>query len=79
MPWGVEWVLSFPRAPMGSVSIQCWCMACATVVRMIGSAVVAGWGLWIAQREKAGGARREKMAMGAGGTGGGRGGEKKEL
>ncbi|MCJ1323715.1 GET complex subunit get1 [Thelotrema lepadinum] len=84
VPWGVEWVLSFPRAPMGSVSIQIWCMACATVVKMIGAAAVAGWGLWLAQRAGRMG-KGEKVTMGAGGgtAGGGRGeggeGDKKEL
>ena len=41
VPWYIEWVLSFPRAPLGSVSIQLWGIACITVVRMVGAAVVA--------------------------------------
>ncbi|KAK2774868.1 GET complex subunit get1 [Onygenales sp. PD_12] len=41
MPWQVEWVLSFPRAPMGSVSIQVWGGACAAVVALVGDAVGA--------------------------------------
>ena len=43
VPWYIEWVLSFPRAPTGSVSIQIWGIACATVVQMVGAAVVAGF------------------------------------
>ena len=35
VPGYVEWVLSFPRAPTGSVSILIWEMACATVVQMV--------------------------------------------
>ena len=50
MPAYVEWVLSFPRAPMGSVSIQVWGIACASVVGMLGSAAVAGFVLFTDQR-----------------------------
>ncbi|PGH20819.1 protein GET1 [Polytolypa hystricis UAMH7299] len=39
LPWQVEWVLSFPRAPLGTVSIQIWGGACATVVPLVGDAV----------------------------------------
>jgi len=38
-PWQVEWVLSFPRAPYGTVSIQIWGGACATVISLVGDAV----------------------------------------
>jgi tail-anchored protein insertion receptor len=31
-PYYVEWVLSFPRAPLGSVSIVSWQTACTGVV-----------------------------------------------
>ncbi|ODH25675.1 protein GET1 [Paracoccidioides brasiliensis] len=41
IPWQVEWVLSFPRAPMGTVSIQVWGGACAVVVALIGEAIGA--------------------------------------
>lgn len=41
MPSYVEWLLAFPRAPTGSVSIQVWGAACATVVQIVGAAVVA--------------------------------------
>ena len=51
VPYWVEWILSFPRAPLGSVSIQIWAIACGTVVRLVGAAVVAGWGLVLERRE----------------------------
>ena len=38
-PWQVEWLLSFPRAPLGTVSIQAWGAACGTVVSIIGDAI----------------------------------------
>ncbi|KAK2748730.1 GET complex subunit get1 [Myotisia sp. PD_48] len=40
-PWQVEWILSFPRAPMGTVSIQIWGGACSTVIPMIGNGIGA--------------------------------------
>ena len=65
MPGYVEWLLAFPRAPRGSVSVQMWWIACATVVQLVGTAVVAGLVLVREQRE--GG---EKVKMGAGGKNG---------
>lgn len=34
-------MLSFPRAPRGSVSIQVWGIACASVIALLGEAAVA--------------------------------------
>lgn len=31
-PYYVQWVLSFPRAPLGSVSIQVWSSVCARAI-----------------------------------------------
>lgn len=39
VPWQVEWILSFPRAPMGAISIQIWGAACGTVVPLVGDTV----------------------------------------
>ena len=65
VPGYIEWVLSFPRAPIGSVSIQIWGIACITVIQMVGAAVVAAWVLdkQGVQQEKKG----EAMKMGASG------------
>ncbi|KAL5000637.1 protein get1 [Aspergillus recurvatus] len=35
LPYPVEWVLAFPRAPQGSVSVQVWNSVCATAVTVI--------------------------------------------
>jgi len=35
IPWYGEWLLSFPRAPRGSVSVQVWQMACGSVLSMV--------------------------------------------
>ncbi len=61
VPGFVEWALAFPRAPRGSVSVQVWGIACATVVQLVGEAVVAGWVL-VREGEGKG---REGMKMGA--------------
>lgn len=34
-PYYVEWVLSFPRAPLGSVSTQVWSNVCATAIAVV--------------------------------------------
>ena len=73
MPGYVEWLLAFPRAPTGSVSIQIWGIACATIVQLVGAAVVAGL---VLVREQQQGKQKVKMSAGAGG---GKGEGKKEL
>ena len=73
VPGYVEWLLAFPRAPTGSVSIQIWGIACATIVQLIGAAVVAGLVL-VRQQEQG----RQKMKMGVGDRGE-KGEGKKEL
>lgn len=35
-PYYVEWILSFPRAPLGCVSIQVWSNVCATAIAVAG-------------------------------------------
>ncbi|KAM3072458.1 GET complex subunit get1 [Clarireedia jacksonii] len=40
-PYYAEWLLSFPRAPMGSISIQAWTLACAAVILLVSDALVA--------------------------------------
>lgn len=39
LPYPVEWVLSCPRAPLGTVSIQVWGSVCATVISLAGDVV----------------------------------------
>lgn len=41
VPGYVEWLLAFPRAPKGSISIQLWGIACASVISMCSEAIVA--------------------------------------
>lgn len=41
VPGYVEWILSFPRAPSGSISIQVWGVACASVIAMASEGIIA--------------------------------------
>ncbi|KAF9738548.1 GET complex subunit get1 [Paraphaeosphaeria minitans] len=41
VPYYVEWILSFPRAPLGSVSINIWGIACASMLALASEAVAA--------------------------------------
>ena len=65
VPGYIEWLLAFPRAPTGSVSIQIWGIACATVIQLVGAAAVAAWVLANNDEEKG----RQGVAMKAGGEG----------
>lgn len=35
-PYYAEWIISFPRAPMGSVSAPSWQLACSGVIALLG-------------------------------------------
>lgn len=41
VPYYAEWLLSFPRAPIGSISIPVWAVACKTIITLISDALVA--------------------------------------
>lgn len=45
VPYPAEWVLSFPRAPLGSVSVNVWTMACAAVIALVSEGIRATWAL----------------------------------
>lgn len=62
-PYYVEWFLSFPRAPMGSVSIVSWQLACTGVLTLLAETIGAILGLVTGSKQKQG------VAMGAGGNG----------
>lgn len=47
VPYYAEWLLSFPRAPLGSVSIQAWALACGSVILLVSDATIAGVGLFM--------------------------------
>jgi len=41
LPYYAEWLLSFPRAPLGSISIQAWFLACTAIIILASDALVA--------------------------------------
>lgn len=47
LPYYVEWLLSFPKAPVGAVSIQIWWIACVSVIQFFIEVVLALYGLWV--------------------------------
>lgn len=53
VPYYAEWLLSFPRAPLGSVSIQAWVLACGAVILLVSDALVAMVALLRAAGQKA--------------------------
>lgn len=57
LPYYIEWLLSFPRAPLGSVSVQVWWIACANAVALLGEAVLAIYGVLVAE-----GTRKDRRA-----------------
>jgi hypothetical protein len=59
MPYYAEWLLSFPRAPVGSISIQAWALACGAVILLVSDAIVAV----IALGTKQGTVKEEKVKM----------------
>ncbi|KAF4464564.1 GET1 [Fusarium albosuccineum] len=50
-PYYAEWILSFPRAPIGSVSIASWQLACTGVIALLSDLVVGIAGLALNAKE----------------------------
>lgn len=40
-PYYAEWIVSFPRAPLGSVSVQVWSNVCAAAIALAAEVVGA--------------------------------------
>lgn len=40
-PYYAEWIISFPRAPMGSVSVASWQLACTGVITLVADTITA--------------------------------------
>lgn len=74
-PYYVEWILSFPRAPLGSISIASWQLACAGFILLVSDTITAVFGLVLgarlekkAQWTKAGGGRKGQGQSASGGS-----------
>lgn len=51
-PYYIEWLVSFPRAPLGSVSIAAWQVACSGALTLIMEAITAALALAVAAKQK---------------------------
>ncbi|WYZ36754.1 hypothetical protein EsH8_II_000260 [Colletotrichum jinshuiense] len=79
-PYYAEWILSFPKAPIGSVSIASWQLACSGMVTLVTELIVSVVGLVFAAKQ--GEATPAKVPVGSGkqkSAAGSTGKEKKEL
>ncbi|KYK58389.1 CHD5 domain protein [Drechmeria coniospora] len=47
-PYYAEWIISFPRAPLGSVSAPSWQLACSGFIQLMSQALVFIWTLLFA-------------------------------
>lgn len=47
VPYQVEWILSFPKAPLGSISVNVWGIACSSVIVLVTQAIASLWALRI--------------------------------
>lgn len=50
-PYYAEWIISFPRAPLGSVSIASWQLACTGIIGLISDLISGIWGLINSEKE----------------------------
>ncbi|KAJ8111855.1 hypothetical protein OPT61_g5646 [Boeremia exigua] len=79
VPYYVEWILSFPRAPLGSISIQVWTAACAAILALASEAVAAIWVLVTKKPTPTASHEKKPMAFEAKQQSATGAGEKKEL
>lgn len=52
-PYYAEWILSFPRAPLGSISIVSWQLACNGVIMLVSDTFTAILGLALGAKVQA--------------------------
>ncbi|KAL2139526.1 hypothetical protein VTI28DRAFT_5062 [Corynascus sepedonium] len=62
-PYYVEWFASFPRAPLGSVSIVMWQAACTSMLTLLVDTVVGIIGLLAARKQSEGQKQKQKQAV----------------
>ncbi|KAK3293449.1 CHD5-like protein-domain-containing protein, partial [Chaetomium fimeti] len=68
-PYYVEWFASFPRAPLGSVSIVTWQAACTAILTLVMNTVMGILAFVAARRQP--GKQKEKQPVPAAGAGNG--------
>lgn len=66
-PYYAEWLISFPRAPLGSVSVASWQLACTSVIALVKDAIEALVVLFLESRKGYAARQREQpVKAGAG-------------
>ncbi|KAI9887596.1 MAG: GET complex subunit get1 [Watsoniomyces obsoletus] len=66
LPWYIEYILAFPKAPRGSISVQVWWLACAAVVQLLGELVMAVWSLQSEEGQVSEKKKQQPMKVGQG-------------
>jgi tail-anchored protein insertion receptor len=51
-PYYAEWIVSFPRAPLGSVSVASWQLACTGMIALISDLITGIYGLVNSTQQK---------------------------
>lgn len=51
-PYYAEWIISFPRAPLGSVSVASWQLACSSVIALLSDLITGIYGLVSSAKQK---------------------------
>ncbi|POR32965.1 Protein GET1 [Tolypocladium paradoxum] len=64
-PYYAEWIISFPRAPLGSVSAPSWQLACSGFIKLVSELVAYVWTVFFS-RSKSGETTTEKQPQKAG-------------
>lgn len=44
-PYWAEWIVSFPKAPIGSVSVASWQLACTGMIALLSDLITGIYGL----------------------------------
>lgn len=60
-PYYAEWLISFPRAPLGSVSVASWQLACTGVIALVADTIGAVVRLAVDARQKAAAAQQQQQ------------------
>lgn len=63
VPYPVEWILSWPGATLGSISIQVWWVACTVVIQLASDAIQGAWAMTAGRKAKE--SKGEPMKIGA--------------
>lgn len=59
-PYYAEWLLSFPRAPLGSVSVASWQLACTSIIMLAKDVIEAVIRFVLAERKTYASRQREQ-------------------